>query len=228
MSRGLPRRDAHCRAFRGRPAAVANRRPLPFAWEVVTQAAPKSRNARCSTVPRALCRTRTGDPFLTMAVRLVSRRRAGSESACRRTQTALRRHRQRRAAFGTLRYPLGTRTDLAGARCRPHCFVIAEGQDLSASAPLGASAPAAQVRDVTVMPDASAFIADTGPGGARAIGLRSGLRGAVRVPPSGVPDEPADARLVDRLEPGCARALAWAPTDVSVPRRRNIPPGAEG
>jgi hypothetical protein len=39
-----------------------------LAQEVVTEPAPKTREPRRSAVYEALCRTRTGDPFLTMAV----------------------------------------------------------------------------------------------------------------------------------------------------------------
>ncbi len=71
--------------------------------------APKTRKPRYRAVSEALCRTRTGDPFLTMAVGLITRPRIASQSAWTRTQMALGRHQQRTASFGTLRYPLGTR-----------------------------------------------------------------------------------------------------------------------
>jgi hypothetical protein len=48
---------------------ILDRRPLRLSLEVVTRAAPSIRKPRCSAVSEALCRTRTGDPFLTMAVR---------------------------------------------------------------------------------------------------------------------------------------------------------------
>ena len=45
-----------------------DRRPLPLSVEVVIEPAPESREPRCGAVCQALCRTRTGDPFLTMEV----------------------------------------------------------------------------------------------------------------------------------------------------------------
>jgi hypothetical protein len=69
----LPRAATRCEAPTPREEApchvlASNRRPLPLSLEVVTQAAPRTRKPRCSAVSEALCRTRTGDPFLTMEV----------------------------------------------------------------------------------------------------------------------------------------------------------------
>jgi integrase len=55
---------------------------------------------------RALCRTRTGDPFLTMAGRRESA--MGAKAPAQEAQTVARRRAQHSAPFGTLRYPLGT------------------------------------------------------------------------------------------------------------------------
>jgi hypothetical protein len=56
-------------ACAGEPLPNSYRRPLPLVLEVVTQPTPKTRRPRYSTVYEALCRTRTGDPFLNMAAR---------------------------------------------------------------------------------------------------------------------------------------------------------------
>jgi hypothetical protein len=47
-----------------------SRRPLPLHQEVVIRAGPETRKPRCSAASEALCRTRTGDPFLTIEVRI--------------------------------------------------------------------------------------------------------------------------------------------------------------
>ena len=50
-------------------------------------AAPQTRKPRYSAVSQALCRTRTGDPFLTMAVRPGSRSALDSRKTCREAET---------------------------------------------------------------------------------------------------------------------------------------------
>jgi hypothetical protein len=60
------------RALERRVACRREWRPLPLSLEVVVRAAPETKKPRCSAVSEALCRTRTGDPFLTMAVGLVT------------------------------------------------------------------------------------------------------------------------------------------------------------
>jgi hypothetical protein len=55
------------------PVSAPNRRPLPLSLEVVNRAAPETRKPRCSAVCEALCRTRTGDPFLTIESQLSNR-----------------------------------------------------------------------------------------------------------------------------------------------------------
>jgi hypothetical protein len=99
-----PRRGAM-----GGSHAGLDRRPLPRAQEVVSRATPRKRKPRCGAASEALCRTRTGDPFLTMVVGKVAALWPGSQCACTQLQFAPCRSRQRRAGFGTLRYPVGTR-----------------------------------------------------------------------------------------------------------------------
>jgi integrase len=87
------------------PAEVAIRQAREALRRAGADAAPRS---SCSG-PEALCRTRTDDPFLTMVVGKVAALWPGSQCACTQLQFAPCRSRQRRAGFGTLRYPVGTR-----------------------------------------------------------------------------------------------------------------------
>ena len=61
-----------CREAQERGAAPISGHARPLLArklsEVVIRAAPKTRKPRCGAVSEALCRTRTGDPFLTMEV----------------------------------------------------------------------------------------------------------------------------------------------------------------
>ena len=54
--------------------------------EVVIRATPETRNRAIARFSRALCRTRTGDPFLTMAVRLRRAATCGTPKRLRRCQ----------------------------------------------------------------------------------------------------------------------------------------------
>ena len=74
-------------------AAMPSRPAIPStAREVVTQFVPKTRKPRCGAVLEALCRTRTGDPFLTMAAGRRTGLRSASKSACTRRESHARRH----------------------------------------------------------------------------------------------------------------------------------------
>ena len=81
------------------------------------QTGPETRKPRCSAVSEALCRTRTGDPFLTMAVRPCLEAFSSGRSGCKIRESGCRSRLQRSARFDTRRYPLGTRARTAfGAR----------------------------------------------------------------------------------------------------------------
>ena len=63
--------------------------------------APQTRKPRYSAVSEALCRTRTGDPFLTMAVSPGAEASARGRNTCNRRQQPGSRSRQRPATIGT-------------------------------------------------------------------------------------------------------------------------------
>jgi hypothetical protein len=71
--------------------------------------APQTRKPRSSAVSEALCRTRTGDPFLTMAVRPAAATRAGSRKTHRYAETVIRQSSAPSRIDRHLRYPLSTR-----------------------------------------------------------------------------------------------------------------------
>jgi hypothetical protein len=106
----------------GRPRlAGLNRRPPPLGPEVVIRAAPKTRKPHCSAVFEALCRTRTGDPFLTMAVRPArhsardqSKRLQRARDGNPQSSAAQRSHRQ--AALPTGYPAVAARAGLRSAR----------------------------------------------------------------------------------------------------------------
>jgi integrase len=76
--------------------------------EVAAQASAEPNNKTPADV-RALCRTRTGDPFLTMAVRHAAGASPHGQCRCTSRESGCRMTLRRPACFDSLRYPLGTR-----------------------------------------------------------------------------------------------------------------------
>jgi len=96
-------------AAQGPPAAMLDPFSLGSAREVVIRPAPEMRKPRCSAVSEALCRTRTGDPFLTMAVWLDRAASSGTPKHLHRCQirdsAGARSARHRSAPSGTHSVP---------------------------------------------------------------------------------------------------------------------------
>ena len=97
--RGRPQRDARSRA---RQTMCRAGDPLCIK-EVVTRSTPRTREPRRSKVCEALCRTRTGDPFLTMAVRPCRGCLCKRPKPLHKPRIGLP---QRATATGTFRHPL--------------------------------------------------------------------------------------------------------------------------
>ena len=91
------------------------------AQEGVTRTTPKTREPRYRAVSEALCRTRTGDPFLTMAVRVSARWPTQSQNACTTAVRTSRKQRHRSASPGSLPWAVDRQrwTPFAGAIGQP-------------------------------------------------------------------------------------------------------------
>ena len=119
------------------PTLASTGDPL-YIKEVVIRAAPKTRKPRCSAVSEALCRTRTGDPFLTMAVRLCRGCPPDGQSRCTGRESGCRTAPQRSARFDAVRYPLGTRARIAVPPQKPGWSPLSRMTSLPGSSPAAA------------------------------------------------------------------------------------------
>ena len=91
--------------------------------EEVTRSAPRTRKPRRSAVSEALCRTRTGDPFLTMAVPRRSRRPCAQPKFLHRPGEPYPQHPAPIRTFRILRYRVSTVRSCGERKVCPIAFV---------------------------------------------------------------------------------------------------------